>query len=205
MRVAIVDYGLCNVDSVARAVEECGGQPVVTVEPEGLERADAIIVPGVGAFPDAMRNLAKAGLDDAIRVQALDVGVPTLGICLGMQLLASTGEEHGTTSGLGLIPGRVVRLDAADTGARIPHMGWNLVQPENNPPLLRGIEPAKDFYFVHSFHFRVDDDDDVAARTPYCGGFVSAVCRANVMGTQFHPEKSQKVGFRLLRNFLQSG
>ncbi len=202
MTVAIVDYGICNVDSVSRAVEECGGVPLITRRPEDLEHAAAIILPGVGAFPDAMENLRAWGLADAIREQTLENGIPMLGICLGMQLLADAGEEHHPTQGLGLIPGRVQRLEPDAATTRVPHMGWNEVEPVNGAALLDGVEPRKDFYFVHSYHFVPAHEDDVVARTPYCGGFVSAVGRGSVVGTQFHPEKSQKVGFRLLRNFL---
>jgi glutamine amidotransferase len=200
--VAIVDYGLCNLDSVGRAVQECGGEPRVTAEPSELERADRIILPGVGAFAEAMSNLRRAGLDKAMREQVSERGIPMLGLCLGMQLLGRRGDEGGETAGLGLLDAEVARLVPDAPGVRIPHMGWNEVRPERPHRLLDGIPAGRDFYFVHSYHLVCRDQTDVVARTPYCGGFASVVARENVHACQFHPEKSQKAGFRLLRNFL---
>lgn len=198
--VAIVDYGLCNLDSMARAVEECGGRPRVTDDPDGVASADRIILPGVGAFPDAMRNLRSRGLDQAMEAR-VRAGVPLLGVCLGMQLLASRGSEVASSEGLGWIEGEVRRLEPTN-GERVPHVGWNEVKSERDCPLLAGIEFGRDFYFVHSYHLACADAADVAARTDYCGGIASVVGHGNVFGTQFHPEKSQRVGFQLLRNFL---
>ena len=201
-RVAIVDYGLCNIDSVARAVEECGGKATITSSPDDLPDADRIILPGVGAFPDAMANLRARGLDVSLHEQVVDQKAPFLGICLGMQLLASTGEEVVATDGLDLISARVERLRPTEDDPRIPHMGWNEVHPTGDSLLFDGIDPGTDFYFVHSFHMVCAADAAVAATTPYCGGFVSAVNAGNIFGVQFHPEKSQEAGFKLLRNFL---
>jgi glutamine amidotransferase len=205
VHVAIVDYGMCNLDSVRRAFEELGAHAFVTDDPVGLERADRIVLPGVGAFPDAMHNLRARGLDDALTKQVLDGGAPFLGICLGMQLLAANGHEGETTDGLGWLDAEVVRFapDAADREMRVPHIGWNDVEAVDDSPLFAGIPPLADFYFVHSFHMRCDDPSDVLATTPYCGGFVSAIARGNVFATQFHPEKSQHYGLRVLRNFLE--
>lgn len=200
-RVAIIDHGLCNVDSVWRAVEEHGAKADVTCAPADLELADKMILPGVGAFPDAMRVLEESGLAAAIVEQALAEQIPLLGICLGMQLLARSSTEVTPTAGLGLIDAEVVRLEPAQ-GERIPHVGWNEVEPTRSSPLFTGIPTAADFYFVHSFHVRCLDEADVLATTPYCGGFTSVVERANVFGTQFHPEKSQRHGLALLANFL---
>ena len=201
-RVAIVDYDLCNIDSVARAVEECGGRPTITSSPADLDAADRIILPGVGAFPDAMANLRSVGLDAALHAQVIEGGAPFLGICLGMQLLATVGEEVAETPGLGFVPASVRRLDSKNGAERIPHMGWNEVTPAQGSALFEGIEPGTDFYFVHSYHMVCDDETSVAATTPYCGGFTSAVASRNIFGVQFHPEKSQAAGFHLLRNFL---
>ena len=201
-RVAIVDYELCNIDSVARAVEECGGTVKVTSSPADLDAADRIILPGVGAFPDAMANLRRHGLDEALHEQVNEGGAPFLGICLGMQLLASVGDEVTTTNGLAFVPAKVTRLEAASPSERIPHMGWNEVNPTNGSTLFEGLEARTDFYFVHSFHMVCDNESTVAARTPYCGGFTSAVETGNVFGVQFHPEKSQRAGFHVLRRFL---
>lgn len=201
-RVAIVDYDMCNLDSVARAVEECGGVPVVTGKAADIDTANRIILPGVGAFPDGMRNLKERSLDKILHEQVVEKGIPLLGICLGMQLLAARGWEGGETEGLGWIGGEVRRLQPPGGSARIPHVGWNEVFTVRESPLFRGIPEGKDFYFVHSYHFLCDNGGDVLARTPYCGGFVSAVGRGSVFGVQFHPEKSQRVGFHILRNFL---
>ena len=201
-RVAIVDYGLCNIDSVARAVEECGAKPTITSSPEDLRAADRIILPGVGAFPDAIANLRSDDLDAALQEQVIDEKAPFLGICLGMQLLATVGEEVTTTKGLGFVSATVRRLQPTERDRRVPHIGWNEVNPVEGSRLLQGIEPGTDFYFVHSFHVVCDDASDVAATTPYCGGFTSSVERGNVFGVQFHPEKSQDAGFVVLRNFL---
>lgn len=204
-RVAIVDYGMCNLDSVRRALEEVGARPFVTGDPADLTRADRIVLPGVGAFPDAMRNLRDRGLDDALAKEVLDGGVPFLGVCLGMQLLAASGHEVEPCGGLGWIGAEVPRFVPAGTGGareRVPHIGWNEVDPVRDSPLFDGIPAAADFYFVHSFHLVCADLADVLATTPYCGGFTSAVQRDHVFGVQFHPEKSQGHGLRLLRNFL---
>jgi glutamine amidotransferase len=201
-RVVVVDYGVCNLDSVRRAIEECGASAVVSGDPADLARADRILLPGVGAFPVAMRNLAERGLDVAL-IREAEAGAPVLGICLGMQILATKGTEAGGADGLGLVPATVERLEPTDTEQRIPHVGWNEVTAVPDHPLFAGIAPATDFYFVHSFHVRCVDDASVAATTPYMGGFTSAVSRGTVHGVQFHPEKSQTAGFALLRNFLR--
>jgi glutamine amidotransferase len=199
--VAIVDYGLCNLDSVARAVEECGGKPRVTSDAKDLAHASHIILPGVGAFADAMDNLERTGLADAIREQVTSERIPFLGICLGMQLMATRGFEVRECAGLDLIPGEVRRFKPSTADVRIPHIGWNEVRFKDSCTLFAGIPVNSDFYFVHSFHLCCDDEYCIG-RTPYADGFVSAVQRGRSFGTQFHPEKSQKLGFRLLRNFL---
>jgi glutamine amidotransferase len=200
----IVDYGLCNIDSIARVLEELGGNVEKTRDPRAVERADRIVLPGVGAFGAAMKNLAAWRLDVAIRERVATSDTPFLGICLGMQLMTDRGEEHGEHAGLGLVAGRTVRLTAQSANERVPHIGWNEALPAGEALLFAGVPEASDFYFVHSYHVVVDDEAAVAARTPYCGGFTSAVALPGkpVFGTQFHPEKSQRNGQRLLRNFL---
>lgn len=200
--VAVVDYGMCNLDSMRRALEECGANPRVTDDPLELEQAERIVLPGVGAFADAIHNLRERKLDQALKTQAAQQ-IPVLGVCLGMQLLAARGSEGGINEGLGLIPGEIVKLNPTADSPRIPHVGWNEVTPNREHPLFRGIGSGKDFYFVHSYRFHCADAADALAATPYCGGFTSAVARGHVMGVQFHPEKSQKTGFALLRNFLE--
>jgi glutamine amidotransferase len=200
--VAIVDYGMCNLDSVRRAVEECGGTPVVTDRVEDIETATHIVLPGVGSFRDGMHNLKQRSLDVILREQVVARHIPFLGICLGMQMLATKGWEGGETDGLGWIDGEVRKLEPAGEDRRIPHIGWDEVAVAGTSPLFNGIGSGKDFYFVHSFHFCCQNERDVLAHTSYCGGFVSAVGRGQVFGVQFHPEKSQRAGFQLLKNFL---
>lgn len=201
-RVAIVDYGMGNLDSVARAIEECGGSPVVTDRAPEIESATHIVLPGVGAFGDGIRNLRARGLDEILREHAVVGGIPFLGICLGMQLLGSRGFEGGVTEGLGWIDGQVRRLEPAGGDHRIPHIGWNEVAFTRASPLFVGVDTGHDFYFVHSYHLVCHDKEHVLAVTPYCGGFVSAIARGRIFGVQFHPEKSQRLGFQVLRNFL---
>jgi imidazole glycerol-phosphate synthase subunit HisH len=206
---AVVDYGLCNIDSMSRALEECGARQVVrTRDPRELARADRIVLPGVGNYTAAMRNLAEFGLIDVIREASVTHNTPFLGACLGMQLMATRGEEGASsehpTPGLALIEGDVVRLVASGATERVPHIGWNEVEVKPGSVLMAGAPSPCDFYFVHSFHLRLTRGNDEAGRTHYCGGFTAAFEATDrpIFGTQFHPEKSQKNGFRVLRNFL---
>jgi glutamine amidotransferase len=201
-RIAIIDYGLCNLDSISRAIEECGGDPFVTSDPKTLDDAAKIVLPGVGAFGDAMANLRVCGMDEALTTRVVDGGTPFLGICLGMQLMAQGSEEDASAKGLGWLDAHVMKLRARSPDDRVPHVGWNEVDIGQANALSDGIRPAADFYFVHSYHVRCDDESIVVGTTPYCGEFVSVVSRDNIMGVQFHPEKSQKFGFSLLKNFL---
>ena len=200
--VMIVNSGVCNLDSIRRAVEECGGKPTVTDDPRDLERADRIILPGVGSFGAAMKAMNEKGLAVGLRHLLSERAIPFLGICLGMQLMASRSEEFGMTEGLNLIPGAIVPLKSVDPEDRIPHIGWNQTAPRKSSPLWRDVNQGTDFYFVHSYRYDCENDDDVLATTPSYGGFVAAIQRGHLMGVQFHPEKSQRAGFRLLRNFL---
>jgi glutamine amidotransferase len=194
--IAIVDYGMGNRRSVEKALEHVGAQPVLTADHETLRGADGIVVPGVGAFPEAMRRLRAAGLDELIAERA-DAGVPVLGLCLGMQLLFEASDEHEGAEGLGLLPGHVRAMRAA----RVPHIGWNLVTFGRGARLVDGLGEAAAFYHVHSFVCEPEDETDVVGRGEYGAPFVSIVERGNVMGVQFHPEKSSRDGLRLLRNF----
>jgi len=200
--IAIVDYGMGNRRSVEKALEHVGAQPVLTADHDTLRAADGLVVPGVGAFPEAMRRLAAAGLDELI-VERAGAGVPVLGLCLGMQLLFEASDEHEGATGLGLIEGAVRRLDTR--GARLPHIGWNLVTFSRESRLVDGLGEAAAFYHVHSFVCRPDEDADVVGRGEYGERFVSIVERGNVMGVQFHPEKSSRDGLQLLRNFAAVG
>ncbi len=204
---AVVDYGLCNIDSMVRALEECGAAHVeATRDARIVARADRIVLPGVGTFEAAMRNLREWHLLDAIRESSARASVPFLGACLGMQLMARTGTEgkSGNIEGIGLVGGSVVRMTVSREDERIPHIGWNVVHARDGSALFAGIPSGSDFYFVHSYHLRLDDTSAEAARTPYCGDITAAIELPDrpVFGAQFHPEKSQKNGFRLLRNFL---
>lgn len=201
MTVLVVDYGMGNIASARRAIEECGGRVLVSEDPADIRTADRIVVPGVGAFPQAMDRLRKAGWVEALRSAIHDDGLPLLGVCLGMQLLADESDEVSKTQGLGLIPGRVERIVPADASERVPHVGWNEVRHRNGE-LFDSIPSGSDFYFVHSYRFVPAGDDTILATTPYAGETVSAVGAGRVTGVQFHPEKSSRVGFRLLKNFL---
>jgi len=200
--ILIIDYGMSNLGSIRRALEECGADVIVSDNPDDLKNAERIVLPGVGSFADGMASLKNHGWIEAIKGEVLDNEIPILGICLGMQLLATRGFENGETDGLGLIQGEVVRMHAKDANERIPHVGWNEIHKVKENPLLESINDGSDFYFVHSYHFMPGNIEDVLTTTPYCGGFVSSVQRNNISGVQFHPEKSIPVGFQLLKNFL---
>lgn len=202
MKVLIIDYGMSNLGSVRRAVEECGGDPIVSDNLADLDVVERIILPGVGAFADGMAHLNAAGWPEKLRETLANPEIQLLGICLGMQLLATKGSENGITPGLNLIPGEVVKLQSTSDSERIPHIGWNEVHFEKEHPLMEKIASETDFYFVHSYHFQSTESGDAIATTPYCGGFNSVVGRNNILGVQFHPEKSSRPGFQILRNFI---
>ena len=198
--IAVVDYGMGNRRSVEKALEHVGARAIITRDPASLEGADALVVPGVGAFPHGMRNLIELGLDERIRAAAA-AGTPVLGICLGMQLLFERSQEHELTEGLGLLAGAVSLLDGG--GLRIPHIGWNDVRFERPSPLTAGL-PGEScaFYHVHSLAARPEDPADVIATTEYGERFATIVGHGNVFGVQFHPEKSSRDGLALLSNFV---
>jgi glutamine amidotransferase len=196
--IALVDYGMGNRRSVEKALEHVGADVARTGDREEIRRADGIVVPGVGAFPEAMRRLRAAGLDEVI-VERAGAGVPVIGLCLGMQLLFTRSSEHEGAEGLDLIPGDVVKLEAP--GLTIPHTGWHTVTFERSSPLTEGLGESAAFYHVHSFVPEPEDPADVVGHGEYGGPFVSIVQRGNVMGAQFHPEKSSRDGLALLRNF----
>ena len=196
--VALVDYGMGNRRSVEKALEHVGATVARTADPEEIRAADAVVVPGVGAFPEAMRRLRATGLDELVRERA-GAGVPVIGLCLGMQLLLERSEEHEGAEGLGLIPGDVRRLDAR--GAKLPHIGWNEVRWTRRSPLVDGLPDPATFYHVHTFVPHPADDADVLGASEYGSPFATVVERGNVCGAQFHPEKSSTHGLALLRNF----
>src|SRR5512136_760806 len=197
--IAIIDYGAGNLRSVANAIAKLGHQPTVTSNLGDLRGAAAIILPGVGAAADTMRNLEKLGLSEAIRRAVAD-GVPMLAICVGMQVLFDETEEGGRHRCLGIIPGVVRRLPP---GLKIPHMGWNQVNQRTRHPLFESIPDGANFYFVHSYRAEPEDSAVVAGTTEYGVQFCSAVVRGNLMATQFHPEKSGENGLRMYENFLR--
>lgn len=213
MRVAIVDYGSGNLRSASKAFERAAGESGVAAEidvtsdPDRVAKADRIVLPGVGAFADCRDGLRTVpGMWPAIERSVLEDGKPILGICVGMQLMATRGLEFGETPGFGWIPGDVVAIEADDPALKIPHMGWNTLNAVHDHPVLDGIAlgPAGlHAYFVHSFHLEPEQDDTLIARTDYGGQVTAVVGTRNIVGTQFHPEKSQALGLRLIANFLR--
>lgn len=205
MSVLIIDYGLCNLGSVKRAFEECGASAFISDDPRDADQASHIVLPGVGAFGDAMKNLVAAGWDTVIKKSAIEQQIPILGICLGMQLLAEKGYEGGEHAGLGLIPGEVIKIynHQADPAFRVPHIGWNEIHLKTQHALVDDVDSATDFYFVHSYFFDTAYPSDIIATTFYGMDFPSIVGRNKILGVQFHPEKSSKAGFKLVRNFLK--
>lgn len=211
MTVAIIDYGSGNLRSAAkafeRAVAEAGlkQEIIVTADPELVRKADRIVLPGVGAFADCKQGLmALTGMVEVLEEQVIKGGKPFLGICVGMQLMARLGREHGDHAGLGWIDGEVVPLTPADASLKVPHMGWNQLQfADGAHPLLAGLSANQHAYFVHSFHFKAADPAHVLATVHYGGPVTAVVGRANMVGTQFHPEKSQATGLAVITNFLR--
>jgi imidazole glycerol-phosphate synthase subunit HisH len=211
--VAIVDYGSGNLHSAAKAFERAAresgtAQPIlVTSDPDQVARADRVVLPGVGAFADCRRGLdAVGGMVDALNESVRARGRPFLGICVGMQLMAERGREYEVVEGLGWIPGEVDRIAPSDPSLKIPHMGWNTLEARRPHPLLDGIAVGPQglhAYFVHSFHLKADERSDLVAEADYGGPVTAVVGRDTVVGTQFHPEKSQRLGLKLIANFLK--
>lgn len=213
MSLAIIDYGSGNLHSAAKAFErmnaETGARHAikVTADPEEVRRADAVVLPGVGAFADCRSGLlAVEGMMEALEEAVIEKARPFLGICVGMQLLADFGLEHGETPGFGWIGGAVRAIEPDDPNLKIPHMGWNTLEVIAPHPLLEGIETGAGglhAYFVHSYHLVAEERGHMVAETSYGGPVTAMVARGNIAGTQFHPEKSQKLGLALIANFLQ--
>jgi imidazole glycerol-phosphate synthase subunit HisH len=206
MTIAVVDVCSGNLRSVEKALAAAGGAPVVTRDPDVIRRADRIVVPGQGAFGEFARGMVEHALEGPIR-EALGSGKPFLGICLGMQVLFDESEEQGPVRGLGLIPGKVKRFRPEDRTLKVPHMGWNQVRrgPAGaDDPLLSGIPDDAFVYFVHSYYVQPDDDAVTALACDYGGRFCAAIRKDNLFACQFHPEKSQAIGLRILENFVRS-
>ncbi|MCK4602038.1 MAG: imidazole glycerol phosphate synthase subunit HisH [Phycisphaerae bacterium] len=204
--IAIVDYGMGNLRSVQKAVQRVGGDARIVRTPSGLAGAEKIVLPGVGAFGDAIARLREQQLVGPI-VKAVKAGIPFLGLCLGLQLLFDVSYEDGEHNGLGIFPGKVVRFDFDQAGISqrlpIPHIGWNQIRWESDCPLLIGLDSGAFVYFVHSYYVVPTEPEITATTTDYGYGFTSAVWRGNVFATQFHPEKSQSVGLKILENFVK--
>jgi glutamine amidotransferase len=210
MNVAIIDYGSGNLCSAAKAFERAAAESgiaawvEVTNEPEKVAKADRVVLPGVGAFADCRRGLAAIpGLEAAMREAVIARARPFLGICVGMQLMADWGREFETVEGLGWIAGEVVAIEPRDPTLKIPHMGWNEIEPKRAHPLLAGLGAGAHAYFVHSYHLQLADPEGLVAIADYGGPLTAMIVHDNLAGTQFHPEKSQEAGLRLIGNFLR--
>ena len=199
--IAIVDYDAGNIKSVEKALQFLGEEPVVTRDKESLLQADKVIVPGVGAFGDAMGKMRQYGLVEVLR-EIAGKGTPILGICLGLQLFFECSEETPGVEGLGLLPGKIVRIPDKE-GFKIPHMGWNSIQINPASRLLKGIEEGAYVYFVHSYYLQAENEADVAATTDYVVNIHAAAEHDNIFATQFHPEKSGEIGLQILKNFIE--
>lgn len=202
-RITVVDYGAGNIGSVLNMIRKVGGQAVASGQSDELLKAEKILLPGVGSFDNAMNRLKNLALIDVLQERA-EAGVPFFGICLGMQLLSNKSEE-GTLPGLGLIPGSVRRFkfDAEQAHLKIPHMGWNRAEPLREHSLCKGLESDARFYFVHSYFYECENPEHVLFKSTYGSDFASGIQRENVMGVQFHPEKSHRYGMQLLKNFIE--
>lgn len=204
--IAIIDYGMGNLRSVQKGFERVGSEALVTSDPQQILQADRVVLPGVGAFRDCIRNLEQGGFVEPI-LKVIAEGRPFLGICLGLQLLFSESEEFGLHRGLGVIPGRVVRfpegMSAAGEKLPVPHMGWNQISLKTPSPLFEGIADQSNVYFVHSYFVKPDDHSVVAATCDYGLEFCAAIRKDNLVATQFHPEKSQAIGLKMLKNFAE--
>lgn len=203
--IAIIDYGMGNLRSVQKGFEKVGHKAIVTSDPATIMDASHVVLPGVGAFPDCMRNLDEKGLLDIVP-KVINSGKPFLGICLGLQLLFTESEEFGIHKGLDIIKGRVVKFDFSAQSLeashlKVPHMGWNTVAVKRRPPAMEGIDEGAYFYFVHSYYVVPEDEKVVATTTAYGVEFASSIWKDNLFATQFHPEKSQEKGLRILKNF----
>jgi len=197
--IAIIDYQMGNLRSVQKAFERVGHEATITSDPRDIERADKVVLPGVGAFRDAAEELKRRGMWPLLH-SIIDAGKPFLGICLGLQLLFDVSYEDGEHEGLGVLSGKVVRFDLPND-FKVPHMGWNQIKGVSHTPIMEGIDDGTHFYFVHSYYVVPDDPSVISLESTYHRPFCAMVWRNNLFATQFHPEKSQKQGLQLLQNF----
>lgn len=203
--IAIIDYGMGNLGSIANMVKKVGAEAVITSDRSVIEKADKMILPGVGAFDNGMRNLEALGLSDVLNRKALEEKVPVLGICLGMQLITN-GSEEGDRAGLGWIDAETLKFkfENGDSALKVPHMGWNSVTIKQPDGIFNDMPDEPKFYFVHSYYVKCSNESDVLATTHYGFDFHSSVKRGNICGTQFHPEKSHKFGVKVFQNFVNT-
>ncbi|HEX5773060.1 MAG TPA: imidazole glycerol phosphate synthase subunit HisH [Geomobilimonas sp.] len=203
-KIAIIDYGMGNLRSVQKGFEKVGFEAIVTADPKVVLEAEKIVLPGVGAFRDCMRNLEQGGFVEPI-LKVIRDGRPFLGICVGMQLLMTDSVEFGLYQGLNVIPGHVLRfpegMEENGEELKVPHMGWNQLTIRRRSPIFTGIEEGTNVYFVHSYYEKPDDESVVAATSMYGFEFCASIWKDNIVATQFHPEKSQETGLRMLKNF----
>ena len=199
--IAIIDYDAGNIKSVEKALQKLGAEVVITKDPQVILNADKVILPGVGAFGDAMANLKKYKLDEVIR-QVVEKGTPFLGICLGLQLLFERSDETPGVDGLGILKGEILRIPEKDE-LKIPHMGWNSLHLQNEGRLFKGLKEQSYVYFVHSYYLKAEEEEIVKATTDYSVNIHASVEKDNVFACQFHPEKSSEVGLEILKNFVE--
>jgi imidazole glycerol-phosphate synthase subunit HisH len=202
MKVGVIDYGMGNIFSVVSALDTVGADVVICQEPDSLKEVDRIILPGVGAFKDCIDSITKTGFSEALTKEVIEKGKPVYGICLGMQIMARKSFEFGKHNGLGWIEGDVELVKPKDKILRVPHVGWNDVNYRTDSPLFAGLPESPDFYFVHSFHLQCDQNQDVEATCDYGQTVTAAIKKNNIFASQFHPEKSQDFGLKVLENFL---
>jgi glutamine amidotransferase len=202
MKIAIIDYGMGNLRSVYNAFELLGAEPIIEAEPANLDNYNRVVLPGVGAFGEAVKRLRITGWEEALNNIVLEKGMPFLGICLGMQLVAETGTEYGINRGLGWVKGSVDRLSSDAKDFRLPHIGWNTVEFAENTVLYKELGEKKDFYFVNSYALFPEDRTIISGTTEYFINFTASIEMNNIFATQFHPEKSHKAGIKVLENFM---
>ena len=201
--IVIIDYGMGNLRSVSKAFDAIDVEHIISSDPHSLETASKILLPGVGAFGDGMKNLQELGFIDVLKKEVIENKKPFLGICLGMQLLAKTSEEMGSHNGLGFIDAQIKRFDINTLNLKVPHVGWNNVKYKSSSSLFKNIPDSSDFYFVHSFHMISSNKKIITGSTDYGYDFISSIQNENIYGCQFHPEKSQTYGLQILKNFSE--